>query len=117
LTLDTGDKPYQPFVSNRPYINCYTITEKDEFLVLACDGVWDVLSDQDAVNLVKRFRDHLNPPSNSNQNHQQHSSICGTGPLIRDIAYQLASGDNISVIVVSLKNKITHTPAEGVGIG
>jgi Leucine-rich repeat (LRR) protein/serine/threonine protein phosphatase PrpC len=108
-----GDKPYHPFVSNRPYINCYPVTEDDEFVILACDGVWDVLSDEEAVNLVRKFQSHLNPPKPSTHN----TTICGTAPLVRDIAYQLASGDNISVIVVSLKNKISHIPSRGVGIG
>ncbi|CAM8960151.1 unnamed protein product [Rhodiola kirilowii] len=35
-----------PEISNR------TLTEKDEFVVLASDGIWDVLSNQEVVNIV-----------------------------------------------------------------
>ena len=27
--------------------------EEDEFIVLACDGIWDVMSSQDCVDLIR----------------------------------------------------------------
>ncbi|TFK74804.1 PP2C-domain-containing protein [Pluteus cervinus] len=36
-----------------PDVTCHEITEEDEFLVLACDGIWDCLSSQQVVDFVR----------------------------------------------------------------
>eukprot|EP00249_Psilotum_nudum_P015516 c25370_g1_i1 orf=324-1661(-) len=35
-----------------PRITCHQLTQKDQFIVLATDGVWDVLSNQQVVQIV-----------------------------------------------------------------
>eukprot|EP00029_Vermamoeba_vermiformis_P014492 TRINITY_DN960_c0_g3_i1.p1 TRINITY_DN960_c0_g3~~TRINITY_DN960_c0_g3_i1.p1 ORF type:complete len:1113 (+),score=313.34 TRINITY_DN960_c0_g3_i1:86-3424(+) len=46
-----GDSPYQPYVSYAPFINQIRLTD-EQFIVLACDGLWDVIDDQRAAELV-----------------------------------------------------------------
>mmetsp|Transcript_34333 Transcript_34333/g.80338 ORF Transcript_34333/g.80338 Transcript_34333/m.80338 type:complete len:413 (-) Transcript_34333:317-1555(-) len=41
-------------VSNQPDVSMERLGKLDEFLIIACDGLWDVMSDQDAVDLVKQ---------------------------------------------------------------
>ncbi|KAM3241683.1 hypothetical protein ACQJBY_054481 [Aegilops geniculata] len=37
-----------------PEVSCHRVTEKDEFIVLATDGVWDVLSNTEVVSIISR---------------------------------------------------------------
>jgi len=60
----------------------------DEFLVMASDGLWDVLENQDVVNIV---REQLN---------QHHDCDIATKSLVK-IARENGAADNISVVVIS----------------
>lgn len=44
--------PERPILSNVPDTSATRIHEEDLFMVLACDGVWDVLSDQQVCDIV-----------------------------------------------------------------
>jgi protein phosphatase PTC2/3 len=38
-----------------PEITCHEITPEDEFVVLACDGIWDCLSSEKVVDIVRHL--------------------------------------------------------------
>ncbi|KAG6593262.1 putative protein phosphatase 2C 49, partial [Cucurbita argyrosperma subsp. sororia] len=63
------------------------LTEEDEFLIIACDGIWDVMSSQHAVDVVRRgLQRHDNPER-----------------CARDLVLQalgLDSFDNLTVVIV-----------------
>ena len=85
-----GDKALHPYVSFEPEIRQKELDPDDEFMIIACDGVWDVVSNQEAVDMVK-----------------QALSDCATdlnkaAEALRDEAFDRGSGDNISVIIVRL---------------
>ena len=44
----------QQIVTADPEIEVHTSTAEDEFLVIACDGIWDVLKSQEVVDFVRR---------------------------------------------------------------
>jgi protein phosphatase 1G len=46
-------------VSCAPDVNIINRHPQDEFLVLACDGVWDVMSSQDVVSFVRKYLNAL----------------------------------------------------------
>ncbi|CAG8795689.1 12201_t:CDS:2, partial [Racocetra persica] len=57
VTRSLGDYSMKDFVIGKPYTTETTLTEKDPFLILACDGLWDVCNDQEAVDLIKDIMD------------------------------------------------------------
>ena len=63
--------------------------EEDEFIILASDGLWDVLSSEEAVDFVHSLR-HVNP--------RLDASYLAQSLVYR--ASQLGSSDNITVVLV-----------------
>ncbi|KZV39315.1 putative protein phosphatase 2C 49-like [Dorcoceras hygrometricum] len=87
----------QPFGSSSPLISepefkHILLTEDDEFLIIACDGIWDVLSNQEAVSLVRHELRHHNDP-------QRCAMELIHRALLRDTC------DNLTAIVVCLSPK------------
>lgn len=85
-----GDLDLKQYVPADPEILTHKIVPADEFLILGCDGVWDVLNNQEAVDIVK-------------------TSLTETGGDLNvaakkliDEAFAKGSRDNISAIVVKL---------------
>ncbi|KAJ8472591.1 hypothetical protein ONZ45_g16601 [Pleurotus djamor] len=45
--------PEKQVITADPDITCHEITDEDEFLVLACDGIWDCLTSQQVVDFIR----------------------------------------------------------------
>ncbi|KAL3634689.1 hypothetical protein CASFOL_021743 [Castilleja foliolosa] len=70
-----------------PEFQLTLLTEDDEFLIIGCDGIWDVMSNQEAVGLVRReLMNHRDP--------QQCAKELINHALMRDTC------DNVTAIVV-----------------
>lgn len=46
--------PKDQIVTAFPEVKTHSVTADDEFIVLACDGIWDVLSSQQVIDAVRR---------------------------------------------------------------
>ncbi|RIA85866.1 phosphatase 2C-like domain-containing protein, partial [Glomus cerebriforme] len=46
-----------PYLTARPEVTHHKLTETDKFLVIATDGLWDELSNEEVVELVGKFLD------------------------------------------------------------
>mmetsp|Transcript_18693 Transcript_18693/g.30723 ORF Transcript_18693/g.30723 Transcript_18693/m.30723 type:complete len:260 (+) Transcript_18693:235-1014(+) len=57
VTRAFGDHAMKNAVVAEPFLSEEVIQQDDQFVILACDGVWDVLSDQQAVDFVKNEYD------------------------------------------------------------
>ncbi|ODQ64717.1 protein serine/threonine phosphatase 2C [Nadsonia fulvescens var. elongata DSM 6958] len=86
VTRALGDTYVKEFVTGHPYTTVTKINAlTDEFLIVACDGLFDVCKDQQAVDLVRNIRD----PKAASQ-------------ALVDYALDNFSSDNLSVMVIRL---------------
>lgn len=88
LSRAIGDGTLSQYISCQAY---QTVTPRTDNLkmILACDGVWDVMSDQNAADIFCRAASPLE-----------------AARLIKSEALRRGSTDNVSVICVDLGNKI-----------
>eukprot|EP01116_Phalansterium_solitarium_P009143 TRINITY_DN23177_c0_g1_i1.p1 TRINITY_DN23177_c0_g1~~TRINITY_DN23177_c0_g1_i1.p1 ORF type:complete len:335 (+),score=67.77 TRINITY_DN23177_c0_g1_i1:197-1201(+) len=84
-----GDFAVEPQISCEPFLNEAPLSADDEFLILACDGVWDEIDDQGAVDIVRSEPD-----------------LQRAARTLRDAAFLRGSDDNISVVVVRLADAL-----------
>jgi serine/threonine protein phosphatase PrpC len=55
LSRAFGDLDCKPYVTHLPQIYKYDIHTNDKFIIFACDGLWDVLSNQDVVDFINEL--------------------------------------------------------------
>ncbi|KAG4106180.1 protein phosphatase 2C [Neocallimastix lanati (nom. inval.)] len=83
VTRSLGDYSMKEWVIGNPYTSRVVLDDNDKFLILACDGVWDVCSDDEAVELIENITDP-----------QEASEV-----LLKH-ALENFSTDNLSVLIV-----------------
>jgi protein phosphatase 2C len=89
-----GDGYLKPYVSSVPEVTVTDRTDADECLILASDGLWDVVSNEDACEVarvcLRRGRDRW---------------CAEAAALLTKLALARRSSDNVSVVVVDLRPK------------
>lgn len=88
VTRSFGDNSIKEFVIAEPFISSVQVTSECKFVVMGCDGVFDVLSDEEVCVIVKKCI------------HQNLVQECAHH--IVDEALRRDSRDNISAIVIGL---------------
>jgi protein phosphatase 1L len=82
-----GDRELKKVVSAEPEIRHRTLMEGDDYLVLASDGIWDVLSNQNVADVVAR------------------SGGCrSAAAAVTEEALRRGSMDNVTAVVISLRS-------------
>mmetsp|Transcript_50747 Transcript_50747/g.104414 ORF Transcript_50747/g.104414 Transcript_50747/m.104414 type:complete len:281 (+) Transcript_50747:78-920(+) len=88
-------------VSNVPDITSTDLSSQDTFVILACDGVWDVMNDQQAVELVNESLQELRPILPQLQAEGRSMAEILSRMLVEE-ALARGSNDNISCVVIFL---------------
>lgn len=91
VTRSFGDHGMKDFVVAAPHqseVNLSACDQPFPFLILACDGVWDVMSDQEAVDmLMEEFVSKGGPFDNAAE-------------MLVETAVDRGTSDNVSAVVV-----------------
>lgn len=88
-----GDLDSEPYVTNLPEFTSIKLLPNDSFLILACDGLWDVVSNSEAVNFVleRCYDKTLKKRINKNVN---------IANQLAEYALAKKSGDNLTIVIV-----------------
>lgn len=86
VTRSIGDDDLKPAVTAEPEITETVLTSQDDYLVMASDGLWDVLSNSEVVGII---RDTVKDPGMCSKRLATEAAARG-------------SNDNITVVVVFL---------------
>lgn len=100
LSRAIGDRFAKPAVSSEAEIKHFPLLEgQDEFIILASDGLWDVMSSQEAVDYV---HESLRNDDIKLKDHVPRESIARK---VANEALERGSADNVCVVIVWLCNK------------
>jgi serine/threonine protein phosphatase PrpC len=88
LSRAIGDLDNTPYVTHKPELFRYKLHKKDKFIIFACDGLWDVVSNTEATDLVNYL---LNK-----------RYIGNIAKKLAEFAIQKGSYDNVTVSIVFL---------------
>lgn len=109
MSRSIGDRYLKPFVIPKPEVTVFPRAKDDDCLILASDGLWDVIPNEEACKVARRQIQLWH------KNNGVASSLCDEGDESTDPAAQAAADylmrlalkkgteDNITVIVVDLK--------------
>ena len=83
-----------PFVTHKPEIFKYKIKKNDKFIVIGCDGLWDVMSNKNVNDFIL---DKINKIKITEMSGNSNNNIAY---LLANYAIKKGSTDNISIIII-----------------
>lgn len=94
VTRSLGDSYMKDLVIGNPFTTATEITDEDEFMILACDGVWDVISDIKACQFVaETFK------KDGDDQQLAAKKLC-------QLAMDNSTTDNVTVMIVKFDRKV-----------
>ncbi|KAH9300061.1 hypothetical protein KI387_011644, partial [Taxus chinensis] len=100
LSRALGDRFLKQYVISEPEVTCTERREEDEFLILASDGLWDVVSNELACEVARKCLAGYRPRCLKGSSE---CSVSVAAALLTRVALARGSTDNISVVVIDLK--------------
>ncbi|KAL3530798.1 hypothetical protein ACH5RR_010120 [Cinchona calisaya] len=100
-----GDNYLKPYVSCEPEVTITDRTAEDECLILASDGLWDVVSNDTACRVARMCLKGKGPAGCSPAGDENSDKACSDASmLLAKLALARRSADNVSVVVIDLKS-------------
>ncbi|KAI3757911.1 hypothetical protein L6452_05455 [Arctium lappa] len=110
-----GDNYLKPYVIPEPEVTVTERTAEDECLILASDGLWDVVSNEVACSVARMCLNSQKPPSplrspgnevNVAGGESSDKACSDASILLTKLALARRSSDNVSVVVVDLRRNL-----------
>lgn len=102
-----GDNYLKPYVISEPEVTIMDRTAGDECLILASDGLWDVVSNETACGVVRMCMRAHRPPGGDVEHgiagENMDKACMDASILLTKLALARRSSDNVSVVVVNLR--------------
>ncbi|KAL3528603.1 hypothetical protein ACH5RR_007925 [Cinchona calisaya] len=107
MSRSIGDRYLKPWIIPNPEVLFLPRTREDECLVLASDGLWDVMTNEEVCELARRRILLWHKKNGANPLPERGQGVDPAAQAAADYlfthALQRGSKDNISVIVIDLK--------------
>ncbi|XP_044485611.1 protein phosphatase 2C 16-like isoform X3 [Mangifera indica] len=107
MSRSIGDRYLKPWIIPEPEVMCIPRARDDECLILASDGLWDVMTNEEACEVARRrillWHKKNGVPDLSERGKGVDPAAQAAADYLSMLALQKGSRDNISVIVVDLK--------------
>ncbi|KAI3871759.1 hypothetical protein MKX03_011183 [Papaver bracteatum] len=111
-----GDNYLKPYVISEPEITITSRTAEDDCMILASDGLWDVVSNETACNIARMClngQGPIMPLTNdgyeanmlTNGSNSSDKACSDAALLLTKLALARHSTDNVSVVVVNLRKE------------
>ncbi|XP_041350145.1 protein phosphatase 1H-like [Gigantopelta aegis] len=120
-TTFSRDYKLKPFLIPNPEVDVFNLQKtsatRDDFIIVGCDGLWDVLSNEKARDIARNIISNSSDENRYTEAaqmliHQARGNNSGSGWKLEN--GQPGSFDDISVFVIPLEpmTHCTHTPVE-----
>ncbi|KAH9620374.1 hypothetical protein KSS87_016988 [Heliosperma pusillum] len=107
MSRSIGDRYLKPWIIPDPEVKIVQRTKEDDCLILASDGLWDVMTNEEACEAARRriLLWHKKNGSNAILDRGKGVDLAAqaAADYLSKLALQKGSKDNISVVVVDLK--------------
>ncbi|CAH8359413.1 unnamed protein product [Eruca vesicaria subsp. sativa] len=107
MSRSLGDRYLKPYVIPDPEVTFMPRSREDDCLIIASDGLWDVMSNQEVCEVARKrilmwHKKHGAPPL-AERGKGTDPACQAAAEYLSVLALQKGSKDNISIIVVDLK--------------
>lgn len=99
VTRSLGDSYMKNLVTGKPFTTSTEITQDDDFMILACDGVWDVISDLKACQFVAQI-------FNQQQEAKEPYDTGVAAKKLCQLAMDNETTDNVTVMIVKFEKDV-----------
>ena len=100
-----GDRLFKPFVTATPEIQRVALSSEDSFLILASDGIWDVISSEEAGRVVVSVPPIVGSRASSINDRKGERGAYAQSAAARLVRLALDRGsmDNVTALVIDVR--------------